>query len=616
MKSNLVFLATIICVLFACSPKGQEYHVSPEGDDLNIGSETAPFNTISAAAELAQPGDKIWVHEGVYRERINPPRGGLSDENRIIYQAVPGDEVIIKGSEKIAGWENVENDTWKVTIPDTFFGDFNPYQDTIYGDWFNRWGRTHHTGAVYLDGHWLTEAKTFEEVINPAGENALWFTKPGDTAHGLTTIWAQFKDSDPNESNVEINVRQTVFYPKEPGVNYITIKGFIMEQAATPWAPPTAEQIGLIGTHWSKGWVIENNIIRYSTCVGITLGKHGDEWDNTSQNTAEGYVKTIERATARGWSKDKIGSHIVRNNEISDCEQAGIVGSMGAVFSTITDNEIHDIHIRRLFTGAEMAGIKIHAPIDGLISNNHIYRCCRGIWLDWMAQGTRVSCNLLHDNGPFEDLFLEVNHGPLLIDNNISLSPKSILVNSQGGAYVHNLFSGALYVIKGEKRKTPYHPANSTTVAGYAENPAGDERYYNNIMVGKSDFSMYDDTGLPVFMEGNIYLAGAKPGKIEEAPLVLDTFDPQIRLSEESDGFYLEGVFDKKWLETKATELITTEILGKVVSPDLPYLKLDGNPYTISTDYFGQERNTTNPFPGPFEIGEDGKLNIRIWESR
>ena len=34
-----------------------------------------------------------------------------------------------------------------------------------------------------------------------------------------------------------------------------------MSQAATQWAPPTAEQIGLIGTNWSKGWIIENNVI-------------------------------------------------------------------------------------------------------------------------------------------------------------------------------------------------------------------------------------------------------------------------------------------------------------------------------------------------------------------
>ncbi|MHC4889976.1 MAG: DUF1565 domain-containing protein, partial [Planctomycetota bacterium] len=409
MKKNVIILLLTVVVSVASA---REYHVSISGNDLHDGTTAKPLRTISAAARLAQPGDVIMVHEGVYRERINPLRGGKSDQKRIIYQAAPGEKVIIKGSEVIKGWQKVQNDTWKVSIPNSFFGDFNPYSDLIHGDWFNPKGRNHHTGAVYLNGHWLTEAAKLDDVLKSIGNTPLWFGKVDETN---TTIWAQFKGVNPNEAEVEINVRQAVFYPEKPGINYITVRGFTMEHAATPWAPPTAEQIGLIGTHWSKGWIIENNIIRYSVCTGITLGKHGDKFDNTSQNSAEGYVKTIERATARGWSKENIGHHRVHNNHISHCEQAGIVGSMGPVFSTVTGNTIHDIHVRRLFTGAEMAGIKFHGAVDTLISRNHIYRTSRGIWLDWMTQGTRVTRNLLHDNGPSEDLFVEVNHGPFLV---------------------------------------------------------------------------------------------------------------------------------------------------------------------------------------------------------
>ena len=174
--------------------------------------------------------------------------------------------------------------------------------------------------------------------------------------------------------------------------------------------------------------------------MGITLGKHGDEFDNTSQNSAEGYVKTIERGLARGWSKENIGHHIVRNNRVAHCEQAGIVGSLGAAFSTVTGNDIHDIHVRQLFSGAEMAGIKFHAAIDTEISRNRIHRTCLGIWLDWMTQGTRVVGNLLYDNqAAYGDLLVEVNHGPFLVENNLFLSPRAVFDMSQGGAYVHNL---------------------------------------------------------------------------------------------------------------------------------------------------------------------------------
>jgi alpha-N-arabinofuranosidase len=593
-------------LLLSGTIQAREYHVSVKGDDTDKGTAKAPFQTISRAAEVAQPDDVVTVHEGVYRERINPPRGGESDQKRIVYRAGPGEKAIIKGSEVIKDWQKVQNNTWKVSIPNSFFGDFNPYSDLIHGDWFNPRGRKHHTGAVYLNGHWLTEAAKMDDVLKPAGNTPRWFGKVDETN---TIIWAQFKDANPNEAEVEINVRQAVFYPSKPGINYITVRGFKMMHAATPWAPPTAEQIGLIGTHWSKGWIIENNDIRYSVCTGITLGKHGDKFDNTSQNSAEGYVKTIERATARGWSRD--GHHIVRNNYIAHCEQAGIVGSMGPVFSTVTGNTIHDIHVRRLFTGAEMAGIKFHGAVDTLISRNHIYRTSRGIWLDWMTQGTRVTRNLLHDNGPSEDLFVEVNHGPFMVDNNILLSGNGILVNSQGAAYVHNLIAGRIRVHVGERRLTPYLKAHSTEVAGLHGNASGDERYYNNIFVN-GGLAPYDPTKLPVFMAGNVFLNGAKPSKHESKPLVQPKFDPGIKLVEKSDGMYLEITFDKAWAQQKC-QLVTTDLLGKAKTPDLPYEQPDGSAYRIDTDYIGKKRNKANPSPGPFENPGVGKLTLKVW---
>src|SRR5690606_28295128 len=132
--------------------------------------------------------------------------------------------------------------------PNSFFGSFNPFADLIHGDWFNDRGRPHHTGAVYLNGDWLLEAARLDEVMQPVGPQPLWYAEVGADA---TTIWAQFRDVDPNREEVEVNVRQTVFYPRRTGVNYITLRGFRLRHAATPWAPPTAEQIGLIGTNWS-----------------------------------------------------------------------------------------------------------------------------------------------------------------------------------------------------------------------------------------------------------------------------------------------------------------------------------------------------------------------------
>lgn len=608
-------------VMLAATANAADLHVASNGNDANAGTQAAPFRTIQHAADLAQPGDTITVHEGVYRERVNPPRGGESHEKRIVYQAASGEKVEIRGSEVVKDWVKGESDVWKVTIPNTFFGDFNPYSDLIRGDWFNPNGREHHTGAVYLDGHWLTEAAKLDHVHQPVGDTPLWF---GQVDQERTTIWAQFKGVDPNQEQVEINVRQTVFYPHKPSVNYITVRGLTMMHAATPWAPPTAEQIGLIGTHWSKGWIIEDNDIRYSTCVGITLGKYGDQWDNTSQNSAEGYVKTIERALENGWSKENIGHHIVRNNHIAFCEQAGIVGSLGAIFSQIAGNDIHDIHMRRLFTGAEMGGIKIHAAIDTEISGNHIYRTQRGIWLDWMAQGARVTRNLLHDNDGSQDLFFEVNHGPFMVDHNICLSryPRrpgshwqsrhSVLDVSQGGAYAHNLFLAGVLFHNELRRDTPFMKAHSTAVAGLRNIPGGDDRFYNNILVNHG-FDGYDKADLPSWMSGNVFLNKAQPSALDKTPLLQPGFDPKIKLVEKSDGLYLKIAFDKEWAEHTSRPLVTTDLLGKAKIPGLPYLQPDGTPYGLNTDYFGKPRNEASPTAGPFENPGNGPLSLKVW---
>jgi len=607
LKHAIPFLAVLLLpqsgAVFA-----RDFHVATQGSDANPGTRIAPLHTIQRAADLAQPGDFITVHEGVYRERVNPPLGGTSDRKRIVYQAAPGERVEIKGSEVVTNWVRFQGDVWLATLPNSFFGNFNPYNDLLRGDWFNALGRKHHSGAVYLNGEWLTEATNLTAVVD--GAEALWFAVVDATN---TTIWARFAGVNPNEQLTEINVRRTVFYPDQPGRNFITVRGFTMRQAATPFAPPTAEQVGLLGTHWSKGWIIESNTISHSICVGITLGKYGDEFDNTTADTAEGYVKTIQRALADGkWTRENIGHHIVRNNQISHCEQGGIAGSMGGAFSTITGNVIHDIWVRRLFSGGEMAGIKFHGAIDSVINHNHVYRAGRGIWLDWMTQGTRVTSNLLHDNSEY-DLFVEVNHGPFLVDNNLLLSKTSLHSLSQGGAYAHNLFAGRVAIDAYNSRVTPFHKAHSTEIAGMAENSSGDDRLYNNLVVERGDLTSYDQARLPLRMNGNVYLKNTKPTKHDAQALLKPEFDPALKLIEQSDGIYLEMALDEAWRNERPRKLVTTELLGRAVIPNLPYEQPDGSPLKINSDYFGKKRSKSNPAPGPFEITGAGTQKFKVW---
>lgn len=617
MNRYKIFLVILI-VLSTFTVQSKEYHVAKDGDNKGPGSASQAFLTIDAAALLAEAGDTVTVHEGIYRERVNPLNGGNHDLNRILYRAAEGEEVIIKGSEIINDWKKFKGMVWVIEIPNSLFGAYNPYADLLRGDWLNKKGFNHHTGEVFLNGKSLFEKNSLDDVKESLAypdardQDASMYTWYAEVGEEHTTIWANFQDADPNQELVEINVRESCFYPDKPGVDYITVRGFILDQAATQWAAPTAEQPGLIGTHWSKGWIIENNVISNSKSVGITLGKDRSTGQNVWMNNpvkdgATHYNEVIFRALEIGWSREKIGSHVVRNNVIFDCGQAGIVGSLGGVFSQIYNNHIYDIWAKRIFTGAEMAGIKIHGSIDMLIKNNRIHNTGRGIWIDWMAQGTRITGNLLYDNTT-DDLFSEVNHGPYLVDNNLFLSKLSLRDWSEGGAYVHNLFAGQISIRKVLTRFTPYHFAHSTRVAGLRNIFLGDNRFYNNLFykpdggeeeIGEDHARFYG-------------LHGYSIAGFENQELGNSYFTTPVSYEEEDGSVYLKMETGPDIAEVK-TSLVTTRLLGATIVSEAIYERPNGTPYFLNIDYLGQSRNESSPVPGPFEKLGQAVVSYRVW---
>jgi len=738
-----------------------EIHVSAaRGDDAGDGSVARPFKTIGAAAAKAMPGSTITVHAGVYREWVKPPRGGDSDQQRIVYQAAKGEKVVITGSDAFTNWERVSGNVWKVAIPNSRFGAFNPYAERVYGDWFNDRGNIRRRGNVYLAGEWLPGVLDLETILKPEAQ-AGWFSvvdgfteevpaflmnvarvkieggaafpaeKMVDTngpkaasggaegdyatritnnawmlygmkdfgagaenveivaaaaagAGGIVEVraghydgellgkaevlptgdWQQWKTFnvkikktsgekkfylvfrsnipnqagmgkrkpaapdpgkfttvyvnlpsgvDPNSGAVEVCMRPTVFTPERTNINYITVRGFDLRNAATNWAAPTVGQIGLVSAYWNKGWIIEDNEISYSRCSGIALGKYSDEWDGL-RGTTEGYFKTIEDALGKGaWSKENIGGHIVRNNHIHHCGQTGIVGSMGCAFSRIEGNDIHDCATLGIWSGAEMAGVKFHGAIDVVIADNHIHHNggTAGIWLDWMAQGVRVTGNLFHDNQG-QDLNGEVNHGPILVANNLFMSKIAYRADSQGVAFAHNLVAGTVSV-NADGRRTPYMKAHSTERADWHPCPLGDDRWHNNLLGGSVDLSIYDKAAadFPCTMSGNVFTNGARRSRFDTGFVLAENFDCKPRIVKKSDGWYLSLTTDPAWGASAKRQLVTTATLGKAKIPQQEFTQPDGAAMAVDRDFHGTKRNASNVFPGPFALPLNGE--VKVW---
>lgn len=647
-----------------------------------IGTQDRPFRSINEAAKIAKPGDEVLVAPGVYREYVNPVNAGEEDA-RITYRSVEPLGAVITGAEQIKDWTLYEGNVWVCRVKNSIFADYNPYTTFVYGDWYFATADKH-TGCVYLNDKAMYETASLEACIKaevyecswvPEESVYKWYTEQ-DEEKDETVIYANFQGKNPNEENVEINVRRMCFFPSETGRNFITVSGFNINKAATTWAPPAAFQDGMIGPHWSKGWIIEDCEISNSKCSGISLGKYLDP-DNNHYFTYK-YVKSptqmerdaVCRGQYHGWLKENVGHHIIRRNNIHHCEQGGIIGRMGGVFSIIEDNHIHHINNMMELGGAEISGIKMHAAIDVIMRRNHIHHCTMGIWCDWEAQGTRLSQNLLHDNQrpafakPLEggmmsqDIFVEVSHGPTLIDHNIMLSEAGLRFATQGVAMVHNLICGALTDVGGgtAPRYTPYHIPHRTEVMGFMTFLHGDDRFYNNIFVQKwadADVSIRHDSDdgynsenrlvgtwtfdeypnyeewiaqfdftkpadmkglepahfghLPVWSEGNVYLGGAKAWKKEVNGLVIDNTreDVKVEVVEKDGKYYLDtNVYD--FVKDFTSRMINTDVLGMAFEPEQKFENPDETPIQFDRDYFGNHRGASI-IPGPFSCVEDSK---------
>ena len=87
-------LAALCMGLFPTSfVHAKEYHVSVDGSGAAEGTFSKPFRTVAYAARIAQPGDTVTVHQGAYREWIDPLNGGESNTKRILYRAAEDEKV-------------------------------------------------------------------------------------------------------------------------------------------------------------------------------------------------------------------------------------------------------------------------------------------------------------------------------------------------------------------------------------------------------------------------------------------------------------------------------------------------------------------------------------------
>lgn len=573
-----------------------EYHVSVNGSDTAAGTLAAPFRSIQRSADVMQPGDVCIIHAGTYREWIKPPRGGISEAQRITFRAAPGEEVFIKGSERVSAWTKQDGGVWRLELPDAFFGASNPFKRNLSGKYLS-WGKENHLGDIYLDGVPLKEQLVREMV---AKTPMSWFVEP---AAGKTILHANFGQANPNMRLTEIAVRECIFFPARSGLAYLTLDGLTFAHAASQWAYWDAPQEAAVGTGYGRKWIIQNCRFTDIHCTALVCGNAA-----TRKND--------------GFDAASVGRHIVRNNTFAHCGEAAIHGNRGWYGSLIEGNLIEDINVKSEFGGVETAGIKIHYAVDVTIKNNVLRRIFPykdaktgkpqggqfvGIWVDWAAQGTRVTGNVIYDTEVWP-LFVQNSHGsPILVDNNI-FAGGPVWVTSDGVLFAHNLFVNAPLFIRDGNPAVAFWEPHTGKRQGTPPVTRANVKSWNNLFFSK---------GLDAFPKGpgnesdwNVFYGGAKKATWGDTHSRVESFSPAVTFQDLPDGVKVTFGADAAPREVGGP-LITQDFVGEFALTRQGLEDADGNPINVDLDLAGAPRARTHPVAGPLE-GLHGTNVLRV----
>jgi len=385
---------------------------NPRAADSNPGTKELPFLTINKAAQVLRPGERVVIMTGVYRERIDPARGGAGPDKMISYEAAPGSKVIVKGSRVVkTGWQ--PSTGYKLDLPaassaqvkiyerrldDLDFQGYNPFgmvdimQDRVYlmPKPEELWRHLARRGMVFVEGRRLDQVESYREL--GARDGAFWCEHDGLTIHVRLP-----GDASPAQREVELAIQEQVFAPRTRGLSYLRLKGISFEHAANGFPVP---QRGMVSLSRGHHWIIEDCILRQANGVALDIG--AQDWNLKPPAV--------------------IGQAIVRRNHIDDVGVCGIAG-MAVQETLIEFNLIEHVGYQDVELAWETGGIKLHSAKNCLLRNNVIRHTihAEAIWLDYENTNTRVTGNVMGDT--LETLrggiYLEASHDPNMIDHNI-----------------------------------------------------------------------------------------------------------------------------------------------------------------------------------------------------
>ncbi len=667
---SLLLLSALCCLgvsAYAASdttlPNGSEFHFwekpltfsktyyvsASNGDDANPGTQERPFRTISKAAQVLLPGERVVIAEGLYRESVDPARGGTGPDKVISYEAAPNAHVIVSGAAIVTAWEPSTGFTYRgphkgdpqifqTKLDGNLFGGYNPFgllnvpQQKAYlvsvgnhppgQPGYNMpWLRTslnlatyyRHRGLVFVDGKPLTQVDNFADLADPAGPprpgsravNATIVEEPQNNLYdeiggAAGRVWIENNgmalhirlnnDANPEGHKIEITTKETVFSPSQRGLGYIRVKGIEFQYAGNGFPMP---QRGLVSTNRGHHWIFEDNTFEWANSIGLDIGD--EVWDATMP-------------------PETLGFDVVRHNTFRYCgiEGLGGAGNPGGLHGVLVEDNLFEwIGWQDAAGMSESAAMKLHNAVDLLFRRNVIrhIRHANGVWLDTVNENTRLTGNIFADiPGEINPhaIHIEATALPNEIDNNIfsGLTAGVLIRDTNNLIVANNLF---LDCRAGISMTTGL--AAPRLIGSYGHTADGwNNQIYNNVFhsigleaiqftttTNHSDGNVFSK--MPYF-GGYLRVTGPTTYQVDDVPeqwLDLAMWQEEHDWDKHGKVVDIKASFDPDTLEltlTYPTDLVKLPVFDH-----------------LDTDFFGHTTGKER-FPGPFAEEITEKRNV------
>ena len=382
IKISLWSLLAVVFLLGPASSHAKNLIVSElQGKDTNPGTAERPLKTINAALLKAQPGDRIKIHTGTYRETLLFPRSGSNSSHTIALEALPGANVRIKGSDLVTGWVWHSQAIWKRTN-----WDVNCQQMFVDGVPLHQIG---------MNSPFHTRTVNGKVLLPPTGNGlrdmipgSFWFDR------SLKTLYIRLKDSTPPDRHeVEASVRNWVipFYER---LSFIELRGLHFSHSNQTAGGFTNGIVNISG----RSWVIAGNTFTYGDFAGLHVSGEGHVIrGNVLNHNGNSGIYVNGSDTAHQWK------------HYSNRTPQNIV---------IEGNETSFNNYRHFHIHWHAGGIKIIPSCNGvqILLHRAIANYGHGIWVDGWCQNIRVNRCLAQRNAG-AGIFYEISDMGIISNN-------------------------------------------------------------------------------------------------------------------------------------------------------------------------------------------------------